>query len=773
MPRTVTTKQFNKYLSALKMKGKKGKDAIMKTKSALADAGMNGKIELKRTNHGESRLSNVEKFDLGDGYRLVVQVIDTAKQERAFLFVGDHEDADHWLERHKDYQWVLKDSDQTLDFVQVSVPEAVREVLPDFDLDSPESVLDLPLLRDVSDKEWGSAKVDVSLREYLQQIPGTSWEQDPQGILTHIETKWSLEDAIFVDDVLVHAHRREWDEMHRRFELRSGAAHTLSLEEAGKVMTEPQNSERFVTWSDLAQLPQNVDWAEWMLFLHPEQKEFVDKVYNGPARLRGVSGSGKTCVMIHRARQLAKRYREKVLLITLTESMRKLLEKLVAQLCHSEAGLISCKTMTAFAREALYSHLRGTGAYYQNTGDKQNDPLLRDALRSVTRNSDFGDTVLAKMSEEDLKTFVDSEISYVRTRFLPEEYPRYLTVQRHGRSIALPEKARSIILEAVKTWDAALQDLRTLDFESTAQTALQHLVADGSNGPPELRYRCVLVDEVQDLSQIELRILASVYSPGGTKTSELEDGLFLVGDGAQTIYQRGFSLKACGISVANRSFVLKKNYRNTREILEAAYGLIKEYEFADVDEDNIGTPTAPDLSSRHGEKPLIVKCVSEEQEEAFVVAAIREMLEAIASHDDAEEHEHESELPICVIGFNSYDRSRLERALEREGIPTKVLKEDIAWDGNDIKISTLESAKGHEFHAVFIVGVHQGTIPHQRVAEKDWHREAARLYVAMTRARDRLFITYSASKEGRPSVFLAAIQPDCQECTYGAAGVAE
>ena len=91
---------------------------------------------------------------------------------------------------------------------------------------------------------------------------------------------------------------------------------------------------------------------------------------------------------------------------------------------------------------------------------------------------------------------------------------------------------------------------------------------------------------------------------------ELPNGLFLVGNGAQTIYKRGFSLKQCGIALANRSFVLKKNYRNTREILLAAYGLIEKYEFNDVDEENIQKPTAPDFSSRHGEKPLVVKCLS-------------------------------------------------------------------------------------------------------------------------------------------------------------------
>ncbi|MFN9945069.1 MAG: ATP-dependent helicase, partial [bacterium] len=98
---------------------------------------------------------------------------------------------------------------------------------------------------------------------------------------------------------------------------------------------------------------------------------------------------------------------------------------------------------------------------------------------------------------------------------------------------------------------------------------------------------------MQDLSQLEMRILGMIPDSNGKRVADQENGMFLVGDGAQSIYSRGFTLKDCNISVANRSFVLQKNYRNTREILEAAYGLISSYEFADVDEDNIATPTPP------------------------------------------------------------------------------------------------------------------------------------------------------------------------------------
>ena len=89
-----------------------------------------------------------------------------------------------------------------------------------------------------------------------------------------------------------------------------------------------ENSESFITFDDPDEFSNffaNHSMSDWMLFLHPEQKKIAEKDFRGPARLRGVSGSGKTSVLVHRARYLAKKYRQPVLLVTLTESMRKLL----------------------------------------------------------------------------------------------------------------------------------------------------------------------------------------------------------------------------------------------------------------------------------------------------------------------------------------------------------------------------------------------------------------------------------------------------------------
>ena len=159
MCRVVATKSFNRCIRDLTKKGKKGKDAMVKAQAAEAQAATQGEISLvQHTKHGETRLPNVEKYDLGDGYRLVVQLVDPAAKRRTFLFVGDHEDAETWLNNHKNYRWVMRDDDATLEFVQVSDDSDTTVVVPNVDVESPESLLDLPLLRDITDPQWSSTK---------------------------------------------------------------------------------------------------------------------------------------------------------------------------------------------------------------------------------------------------------------------------------------------------------------------------------------------------------------------------------------------------------------------------------------------------------------------------------------------------------------------------------------------------------------------------------------------------------------------------------------
>ena len=102
-------------------------------------------------------------------------------------------------------------------------------------------------------------------------------------------------------------------------------------------------------------------------------------------------------------------------------------------------------------------------------------------------------------------------------------------------------------------------------------------------------------------------------------------------------------------------------------------------------------------------------------------------------------------------------------ALKRRGVSTSELRNDVDYESDNVKVSTIESAKGHEFSAVYIMGLIEGVLPSLGVDSDTLPREASRLYVAMTRAREKLVMSYSP-RPGQPaSRFLTAIQDDCDE----------
>lgn len=755
----IYTKPFNGYLRSLLQQGQK--KVVQLARAAMTEAGMSGEIKgLSRTKHGENRLPNVEKYDVTDGHRLVVQLVDGVKKSRAFLFVGSHDEAERWLDNHRDYRWVRSDNDGTLEFVRVTEVEPAHVPADRMDLESPEPLLAMPLLRVLSDVEWERLGLTPAAREFAASISASDYERDAEGILARAIELAGWDAAALVFDLLHHAHNREWGELHRRVGVVHGSAIQVDGDAAAAAMVSTQNSESFVTFDDeeTQSFFENATLADWMLFLHPEQKKVALKDLAGPARLRGVSGSGKTCVLVHRARHLAKKYREPVVLITLTDSLRRLLVRLVNDLCGVERGLISAMTISAFAKQVVHNLHPQSSRFYSALRDDQQPRLVDDAVAAMRAHSDFPRTPMASMSSGELYAFVRDEIIFVRGRLRDSDLDQYLdakSFQRRGRRLALNEVARRVCSAGISMYAERLRAQHLLDHEGIVAEALTLVEGQAEQRGTDGRFRSVLVDEVQDLSHLEIALLGNLLSPSGERVARVEDGLFLAGDGAQTIYKRGFTLRSLGIEISGRSFALLKNYRNTHEILKAAFGLVEQYEFADVDEENIIRPDAPEFAKRHGRRPILLRCESAQDEGQAVASQVASML--AMGHVPGQ---------ICVVGPSRLTRDEAMNAMARLGVPHTDLREDVDFDSDMVKVSTIESAKGHEFGAVFVMGLVERVLPHADVGEEEMHREASRLYVAMTRARENLYLTYSPTYGYTASRFLHAIQGNCDEARY-------
>ncbi|WP_135382850.1 3'-5' exonuclease [Vibrio tasmaniensis] len=780
MNKVIQTKYINKCFRSLMKAGKKGKDAINKTRAAMQEAASEGQIStLKRTNNGENRLPNAEKYDLGDGFRLVVQLVDGESKLRAFLFAGDHEDTENWLDSHKSYRWVKSKKDNTLEFIQISSKEPNINKFIEPDLTSSEDLLALPLLRHISHEHLTSFNLEVELQTYIYNITSEAWECDPNGIIEHIEDVAGDEIAILFDDLFTHSHKGEIKELAQRINYEIGVVDIAESNQLETAMLDPVNSEIFVTWDEVEQLPKDASWADWLLFLHPEQKKIAVRDFKGSSRLRGVSGSGKTCVMLHRARHLAKKYKQPILLITLTESMRKLLQSLITELCGVEASFIYTSTVNGLAKNIIENvHPKGENIYTKASQEIINQFYI-ESLQKVKNHTNYNSSKFRTFDDKQLKKFLIDEIFYIRTRLTHTNFSTYLntkTFKRVGRVIGLNQDERKIILELVLDKTELMKSLCKLDYEGVISLAYSLLnnekisIEAAINGQADINkisntlleyrpYRSVLVDEVQDLSQLEIAMLASLKTTDNEQLAAAENGLFLVGDGAQTVYNKGFILKHSGVNIANRSYVLKKNYRNTKEIMNAAYSLIEKYEFADVDEDNIGKPTKPDLPSKCGEKPFIVKTRSNLDQIEFIVNKVDTI---ITNYQDINESKYYPQ--ICIIGLNKEIRQDILTELSTRGIKSNQIRESISVEAaKTVSISTVESAKGFEFSYVFIAGVSDNLMPN---TSNEVSREVSRLYVAMTRAEDELYITYSTERNQSASRFLMDFSDSCNELEY-------
>ena len=485
------------------------------------------------------------------------------------------------------------------------------------------------------------------------------------------------------------------------------------------------------------------DMQEWMLFLAPDQRQLVNRHYAGPARVRGVVGSGKTVIAIHRARQLARQIGEEgsVLFLTfgnrLPDIVRHLLEQL-AGLGAPELKAIECCTLHQWCGRFL-SQL-GCPATVAPADD------LKAALRQAIAVGQQAHPHLRALWTR-APGFFKEEITYAIKGRAIETLEEYLALERSGRGTALGDAERRAMWTVYEAYQAQLQQRGGCDWEDLVLRALKRAQA----GDLPRRYRAAVVDEIQDLSEAILRLVRVIVTPG-------ENDLFLVGDGLQRLYPGGYTLSRVGIDVTGRGALLRHNYRNTHEILRAAFAMMEGVRYNDL-EDQLDPLPQPEYSLRHGPLPVVRGFATPEQELDWVVQQIEALKARCGYGGDA--------FAILYRMREPYVHMITQRVGERYQL-VELSREAHTYFGPGVKHSTFDSAKGLEFKVVFVVGVTDSRfVPYddwtlQPGAELEEHllRERSRLFVAMTRARDALYLSYS---RGTLSRFLSDVPAEFLE----------
>ncbi|MFO1114306.1 MAG: 3'-5' exonuclease [Beijerinckiaceae bacterium] len=483
--------------------------------------------------------------------------------------------------------------------------------------------------------------------------------------------------------------------------------------EAPDPYAHPDALRRFRVVENLEELQQALDypWDKWMVFLHPSQRELVERNFSGPARAAGSAGTGKTVVALHRAVRLARSSPQaRVLLTTFSDPLAAALEQKVRILAGPDTGVIPrvrVASLSAVAAE-LYELAFGQRAHIAK------EDLVARALEKSTE----------QLEPKPNLNFVRSEWSNVVDAWQVGSVEEYLAVPRLGRRMRLGSKQRERLWPV---FEAARKTIEERGFYTWPRVFLT--VASFFADRPEKPFTHIVVDEAQDLGVPELRFLAAISAPG-------TDALFFSGDLGQRIFQQPFSWSALGINIRGRSTTLKVNYRTSHQIRRAADKLLPPT-LQDVDgvQDNRkGT-----VSVFNGPEPAVFLASDETAETEAVSAFLRTAVE---------DGINAGEIGLFVRTPSLLSRARA--AVKAAGFDCVELTERGHKSDGRVAIGTMHLAKGLEFKAVAVLACDDDALPlRDRVEaaadevelEDVYETERQLLYVAATRARDRLMLS--------------------------------
>ena len=495
------------------------------------------------------------------------------------------------------------------------------------------------------------------------------------------------------------AAERQLREIWERHGVLAGFTRLLDADEAVKVLDAPVE--------------------DWMVFLHPDQRDAVLRRYEGPARIRGSAGTGKTVVGLHRAAELARRYEGegKVLFTTFVSSLPPVFEHLYRRIPGTKPEEIEFVNVDKLAR-----------AICTEAGVKMNinTGSINSAMSSAWKESAWvGALIEAGVTQHYAKEEIDSVIKGRGIETLDE----YIEIERTGRRRPFPKPLRVAMFDVYSTYQAHLAKRGVADFADCILAATKI----AASRPPQ--YRCAIVDEAQDISLAGLRLVQALVN--GSTEVDRSDGLLIVGDGAQRVYPGGFTLRQAGIEVRGRTTVLRTNYRNTQQVVDAAVAVAGDATIDDLGEE-FRRQDADHSATRVGIRPVLAQFETFEDELDWIAQRIQLLSSAPAINI--------GDIAIAV-GTNTLART-LKTEMTRRNIPIQELRDYQGSPTQRAKVGTHHRIKGLEFKVVFLPALAAASFPSlpsdvTNSDEQQEHEDRAlsQLFVAMTRARDQLIIT--------------------------------
>lgn len=498
------------------------------------------------------------------------------------------------------------------------------------------------------------------------------------------------------------------------------AERLLDLAEGSLPMLPPENQtfdETFILNDprDLERLL-NAPLSTWIAFLHPSQAQLAIGTFKGPVKVSGAAGTGKTVVGLHRARHLAR------------QGKRVLLTSFVSTLCHNLEHNLKLLCNADELKQIVVS-----------TVHQQAKDILKQAGESI----EVVDNAIVNQWLSDLHdsscplslNALQSEWETIVQARSITTWEEYRSATRSGRELRLNLEGRKQVWMIFQQILQRFQTEHKNDWTGICRRATELL----HSGAVQSAYDSVIVDEIQDLRPQEVKLLAAIAGTGS-------DRLMLIGDVGQQIYSGHFNLKTLGIVVQGRSHILRINYRTTEQICHFANQLLEACPRS-LDDEPTGTKEI--MTLLQGPEPITRGFPSYEKQMDFLIESVQKLLQSEVRPSE-----------IAIFARTNDALNFVESRLGTAKLPFHRLSRSKPASQEALQIGSMHRAKGLEFKIVFIINVSDRQMPPRSLLQDSCDagereailiRERKLLYVSVTRARDRVFLTWV----GQPSPFLS------------------
>jgi len=509
----------------------------------------------------------------------------------------------------------------------------------------------------------------------------------------------------------------------------------IDTEDFAAALENADSQRRFVVVEDDQALQEILaaPLEHWRVFLHPSQRKLVQMQANGPVRVLGGAGTGKTVVAMHRAKWLAENVftasSDRILFTTFTKNLAIDIQANLRKLCSTEV----MRKIEVINIDAWISRfLKQNGYNFQVAFGERLRPLWENALNVADRSLGLPETF-----------YRDEWVQVVQQQGL-EDMAAYLRASRTGRGQRLPRRDRHRVWPVFEEYRSQLNSHRMKELTDATRDA-RHLLEQQGDVLP---YRAVIVDEAQDMSAEVFRLVRQMIP---IKSGPAPNDIFIVGDPHQRIYGSPVVMSQCGVQIRGRGRKLRVNYRTTEETRRWAVGVLSGLTFDDMDGGDDSQKSYKSLM--HGPSPTIRKFATFSDE----VRAIKTHMESLIAKGVSRED-------ICLVCRTNGLVKQYEGALKSAGYEVYCIRRNVSEDRKfeGVRLATMHRVKGLEFDHVIVASVNEGIVPHAQAVYEDGpikskqqeKHERSLLYVAVTRARKSVLITCS----GKPSPYIRLAQ---------------